>query len=57
MIDNKKPAKADAKVEAAIETKSAKPRTPGRKLTKEDLGRVAGGRAGVLMPGCATQGC
>jgi hypothetical protein len=57
MIDNKKQAKADTTPKKTLPTEPDKSRTPGRKLTREDLGRVAGGRTGVLIPGCCTQGC
>lgn len=30
-------------------------RTPGRKLSREDLSKTTGGA--ILIPGCCTQGC
>jgi hypothetical protein len=30
-------------------------RTPGRKLSREDLSKTVGGK--ILIPGCGTQGC
>ncbi|QRN99082.1 hypothetical protein JRI60_08695 [Archangium violaceum] len=32
-------------------------RTPGRKLTREELAQAMGGSSKAAIPGCCTQGC